>query len=134
MSLLRSRSGEAARRQRPGGQAGRHGIFLCHPLRQVGVSGAHQAHVNLQRLATADALQFAVFNHAQQFLLHQHGRGGQFIKKQRTAVGALKASGMALLGAGKRTRFMAEELGVEQVFIQRRAVKEMKGPSQRPDK
>jgi hypothetical protein len=34
---------------------------------------------------------------------------------------------MAFLGAGKRARFMAEELGVEQVFIQRRAVKGNKG-------
>lgn len=35
--------------------------FLYH-LRQIGVGGAHQPDVNLQRLATTYALQLAIFN------------------------------------------------------------------------
>ncbi len=56
-------------------------LVLRHPFWQVGISGANQAHVHLQRLATADALQLAIFNHPQQFFLHQHRGCCQLIQK-----------------------------------------------------
>lgn len=117
MSLLRSRRGKLNNVKGQAVEQIGSEFLLRDPLRQIGVGGAHQTHVNLQRLATADALQFAILNDAQQFFLHQHGRGGEFIKKQRTAVGALKPSRMALLGAGKGACFVAEKLCIEQVFI-----------------
>ena len=121
MSLL-LRAAEAERRQRRAvKQIGTEFLLRDH-LRQIGVGGADQAHVNLQRLAAADALQFTILNHAQQLFLHQHRRGGEFIKEQGAAVGALKTSRMALLSAGKTPACVAEQLGIEQVFIQRRTV------------
>ena len=79
-----------------------------HHLRQIGVGGAHQPHVDLQRLAAAHALQLPVLNHPQQLFLYQHGGGCQLIKKEGPAVGAFKASRMALAGAGKRPGFVAK--------------------------
>jgi hypothetical protein len=128
MSLCRSRSGglhhvEGQTVEQVGAK-----VAFLHHLRQVGVGRAHQTDVNLQRLAAAHALQFAIFNHAQQLFLYQHRRCRQLIEKQRPAVGALKAPGMALAGAGKGAGFMAEQLRIEQIFIQRRAVQRDKRP------
>ncbi len=105
---------------------------VAYHFRQIGIGGAYQTDVNLQRLAAADALQLAILNHPQQLLLNQHRGRSQFVEKQRAAVGALEAARMATLRPGKGPSFMTKQLGVQQVFIKGGTVQRDKGPVPTP--
>ncbi|MNT30385.1 hypothetical protein D3C72_1661750 [compost metagenome] len=98
-------------------------FLLRHHLWKVGISGAHQTHIDLQRLAAPDTLQLAILDNAQQLFLNQHRRGSEFIKEQRPTVSAFETPWMTFLRTGKGARLMAEQLRIEQIFVQRRAVK-----------
>jgi hypothetical protein len=76
----------------------------------------------LQRLTAAHALQFAIFNHPQQLFLYQHRRCRQLIQKQFHRRRAQSVPDDACW-PGKGAGFMAKQFAVEQIFIQRRAVK-----------
>ena len=53
---------------------------------------------------------------AQQVGLQLHRQIADFIEEQGAAVGRLNTSDLALVGAGERAFFVAEQLGLDQVF------------------
>ncbi len=95
---------------------------LVGQRRQILVGGAHQAHVDLEGLGTADALEFTVLDDPQQLLLHPGAGGGQLVEEQGAAVGPLEAALMALGGPGEGARLVAEQLGLQQALAQGGAV------------
>ena len=67
-------------------------------------------------------MNFAVFDRAQDLLLHPQRDGCQFVEYQRAAVSPLEMSDMGFDGARKRARFVTEELGFQDRLSQGRAV------------
>ena len=55
-------------------------------------------------------------------------QGPEFVEEQGAAVGFLEAAVAGLGGAGEAARFVAEQLGLDQVFRQRRAVHDDQRP------
>ena len=76
----------------------------------------------MQRLLAADALELAVFDNAQQLLLHQPRGIGQFVQEQGAAVGALEPALVGARCAGERPGFVAEQFALEQRIGDGRAV------------
>ena len=82
--------------------------------RQILVGGRDHAHVRAQGPLAADPLVLAVFDDAQQLLLHEAGGGRQFVEKQGAAVGAFESALMGAGGAGERAGLVAEQLAFDQ--------------------
>jgi hypothetical protein len=83
---------------------------------QVGIGGGDDAHIRLQAFVTPYTLEFTVFYGPQELLLHALGNGGELIKKQAAAIGALEAPGVPAIGPGKGAGFVTEQLRLEQAF------------------
>ena len=64
----------------------------------------------------ADALEPAVLRHAQQFGLELRRHLGDFIQKNRAAVGHFKAADALGDGAGERAFFVPEQFAFQQRF------------------
>jgi hypothetical protein len=83
---------------------------LAHALFQVLVRGGNDAHVALQRLVAADAVELPVGQHAQQPRLQVEGHVADLVQEQRAAVGLFEAPAACGLRAGEGTALVAEEL------------------------
>jgi hypothetical protein len=90
--------------------------------RQVFVGGRHDAHVDPDRAAGADAGDFAIFDRAQQAFLRAHRERAEFVEEQRALVGFLEAARAGAGGAGEGPGLVPEKLGLDQGFGQGRAV------------
>src|SRR5262245_47048902 len=67
---------------------------------QISIGGGDDAHVRLDRSATADSLEFALLQHAQQ---HDLGLGGELadlVQEDRSALGQLEATLTPLQSSG----------------------------------
>ena len=89
---------------------------------QVAIGGGDQADVDLFYFGRADALDFAILNHAQQFGLHGQRGFADLVEKNRAAVGVFEQARAGVGGAGEGAAHVAEELAFEQGVDQRRAV------------
>ncbi len=89
---------------------------LAHQLRQILVRRRDQAHVRLQELIAAHALEGALFaDHAEQFHLRALVDLADLIEKNRAAVRLLEPADAALVRAGKCAAFVPEKFAFEQV-------------------
>ena len=93
-----------------------------HRLLQVDVGGGDDAHVDLRHLLGAEPLDLAGLQRAQQLDLHGQRQVAGFVEEQRAAVRALEAAGARQLRAGVGALLDAEELGLDQLVRDRRAV------------
>ena len=93
-----------------------------HVLLQVAVGGGDHAHVDLDRLAAADALEGMPFQHAEELGLHAGAHLADFVEHERALVGGLELADLPLGGAGKGAPLVAEQLAGQQFGRQRRAV------------
>ena len=84
--------------------------------------GGDDAHVGLDRLVAADAVELAVGQHAQQPRLQVRRHVADLVEEQRAAVGLLEAAAPLRLRAGEGAALVAEQLGLEQVLRDRRGV------------
>ena len=75
---------------------------------QIAMGGDDDAHVHGEGLVAANALDFAFFQHAQQFRLHGGGHVADFVEEQGAAMSLLEFSGVARGGSGERAFFVAE--------------------------
>ena len=75
-----------------------------------------QPDVDLERLGAAEALELPLLQHPQQLDLRREVDVADLVEQQRPAVGELEAALLALLGAGERALFVAEELRLDQRF------------------
>ena len=83
---------------------------------------ADDAHVGAQRLAPADALEGALLEEAQELALDVERQIADLVEEQRAALGELDLAGDAAIGAGERAALVAEELALDELRRQRRAV------------
>ena len=90
--------------------------------RQVAVRRGDEPHVHPQRTRAAQALEFVLLQHAQDLCLRARAHVADFVEEQRAAVGLLEAADALLVGAGERALLVAEQLGLEEVLLERRAV------------
>ena len=89
---------------------------------QILIGRPDDPHIDRDRPRCADARHLAIFDHAQQPFLRRHRKRAEFVEEQRAAIGLLESPRPRAGGAGERARLMAEKLGLDQRFGQRRAV------------
>ena len=100
-------------------------------LFQIAMRRDDDAHVHGKRLVAADALDFAFFQHAQQFRLHRERHVANFVEEQRAVMGLLEFSDVARGRAGERAFFVAEQLRFHQLGGNRGAIQRDKGSARR---
>ena len=93
-----------------------------HLRLQVAVGGAHQPHVHPGRLGAAHRPHLAVLQGAQQLGLHLRPHVADLVEEQRALVGQLEQAALGRHRPGERPAHVAEQLGLQQRFGQRRAV------------
>ena len=121
----RASSGTSSRRARSGGMVERQDV---EPVVEVGPEGAalargdevavgrgDDAHVDLERLAAADALDLALLQDAQELGLHRQRHVADLVEEERAAARALELAAALLGRAGERARLVAEELGLDEL-------------------
>ncbi|MND98241.1 hypothetical protein D3C80_905840 [compost metagenome] len=87
-----------------------------HRIGEVDVGRRHQAHVDRDRRARAQAHHFALLQHPQQFHLHVQRQVADFIEEQRAAIGRFEPAGLAVGGAGKGALLVTEQFALDQGF------------------
>ena len=93
------------------------------PVRRTGVPRvAREAPAPVDPVGAADPLEFSVFDHPEDGLLHAHRNGAEFVQQQGSAVRPFEASDVASRSAGEGAGLVAEELGLEEAFGERSAV------------
>ena len=95
---------------------------LRHRLVEVDVGRRHHAHVHLARALRAQTLDLAVLQHTQQLGLCRQRQVAHLVEEQRAAIGALEAPGARRVRPGVGALLHAEQLGLDQLGRQRRAV------------
>ena len=123
MSSGRSRSGGTRDRDhvQPEEQVLAKGA-LVDLLLEVLVGGGDHAHVDLDRLLRADPLDLALLQHAQQLRLRAQAHVADLVEEERAAVGLLELADLLRGGAGERALLVAEQLALDQLLGDRRAV------------
>ena len=95
-------------------------VFAEHPvldaLLQVLVGGGDHAHVGLDGVVPAHAVEMAVAQHPQQPGLQVERHVADFVEEQRAALGLLEAATAHGLRAGEGAALMAEQFTLQQVF------------------
>ena len=89
---------------------------------EVAVGGGDDAHVGLQSAGTADALELALLEDAQELRLQERAHLGDLVEEERAAGGLLDATDLARDRAGERALLVAEQLRLEELLGQRGAV------------
>ena len=94
----------------------------CRLGRQIDIGRADQAHIDLDRGATADPLESAILDHAQEPLLDREAGAGDLVDEQTSTIGQLEAPAPLPHRARERAGFVAEQLAVQERLGQRRRV------------
>ena len=81
---------------------------------KIAIGGGNQADIDLFDFRRADALDFAVLNHAEQFGLHSQRSFADFVEEHCAAVGIFKKTRASVGRAGECAADMTEELAFEQ--------------------
>ena len=97
-------------------------VALAHGLGEVAVGGGDDADIDRHRLAAADAVDQPLLDRAQQFRLQAHVHFGDFVEQQRAAIGLLEFADAASERAGEGALLVAEQLGLQEVIRDRRAI------------
>ena len=95
---------------------------FAHALLEVLVGGGDHAHVRLDLLMAADAIEGDVREHAQKPRLQLRRHVADLVEKERAAFGLLEAAAALLLRAGEGAALMAEQFRFQQVLRHRRRV------------
>ena len=91
-------------------------------VRQIAIGGGDDAHVDAARPLLADTLELPFLNRAQQFALELERNFADFVEEQRAAISGLKPPGAITHRAGEGAFHVPEELALEQLVRNRRAV------------
>ena len=91
-------------------------------LPQVAVGRRDHPDVRLQHAGAAEALELALLQHAQELGLRRQAHLADLVEEQHAAGGQLDLARLGLLRAREGAALVAEELGLEQLLGERRAV------------
>ena len=122
MSSERSRSGGSRAGTRSGGSRGRCGSGRRRPSQPGRGCGRHQAHVHVDRLGAAQALELLFLQYAEQFGLQLWRDVADLVEKQRPPVRELETADLLADGAGKGALLVAEQLALQEPRGDGRAV------------
>ena len=135
-------SGMSLRRSRSGGTCDRHDVqaevevlaeapLLARRASSAWLVAATMRHVDLRSaLAAAEARDLALLQHAQQLGLQLERHVGDLVEQQRAALGDCSNLPARLLGgAGEGAALVAEQLALEQLARDRRAVERDERPA-----
>ena len=89
---------------------------------EVDVRRGHDADVGLARVAVADALEGPLLEEAEEFDLERRRKVADLVEEERAARRELDAAEAVAHGAGERAAHVAEQLALEELARQRRAV------------
>ena len=89
---------------------------------EIAVGGRDDARRDRDGPVAADTHHLPVFEHAQQLGLRRQRQLSDLVEKQRSAAGVLECAAAQAIGAGKRAALVAEQLALDQLLGQRRAV------------
>ena len=89
---------------------------------EVLVRRADDADVGVQGLPPTDALEGAILEKPQELSLNLRWEVADLVEKERAALGELDAPWHALVGAGERAALVAEELALDELRRERRAI------------
>src|SRR5579875_1837920 len=89
---------------------------------QIVVGRRNQAGIRMQCARTAEPLEFALLQDAQQLRLKLYWQLTDFIQKNRSFIGQFKAANPLRKSAGEGPFFMSEKLALQQSGRQRRAI------------
>ena len=87
-----------------------------HLVGKVTVGGGNNADIQVDQFGTAQALDFPLLQHPQQFRLQLDGHLGDLVEQQRAAVGLFKFARTGLVGAGKGTLLVTKEDRLQHVL------------------
>ena len=122
MSSGRSRSGGSECRTPSTGSRGRSECTLRYRLVQIAIGGGDDAHVDADGARAAQAQELTLLEHAQELRLRRRRHLGDFVEEQDAAGGQFDLARLRLLRAGKGAALEAEQLGLEELLRQRRAI------------
>ena len=88
---------------------------LGHVAFQVAVGGGDHPHVDLDRLAAADALEGMPFQHAEELGLDAGAHLADLVEHERALVGGLELADLPLGGAGEGAALVAEQFAGQAV-------------------
>ena len=89
---------------------------------QVHVCCGHHPHVEPDRLATADPLDASLLQYPEELRLELHRQVADLVQEQRTSLRHLESAGPCRGGPGERAFLVAEELALDQVVGEHRAI------------
>src|SRR5262249_49492140 len=93
-----------------------------HRFLKVDVGGGDQAKLGFDGFATADALDFALLNGAQQFRLKIQSKVTNFVEKQRAVRSELELSELLPMRPRKRSALMTKQRALGELAGNRRKV------------
>jgi hypothetical protein len=96
-------------------------------LFQITVGGGDDPDIDLDRLIASHAVDLAIFQYPQQFLLKWQRHVAELIQKESAAIGVLELALALAVGPGVSPRFVAEEFIFEQVFVEGGTVERHEG-------
>ena len=91
-------------------------LARCHGLLERLVGGGDDAHIHLDGLVAADALERAGLQHAQDLGLRGGGHVADLVEEERAAVALLEFADALEGGAGEGAAFVAEQFAFEQLL------------------
>ena len=94
---------------------------------QIFVGGGQDAHIHVDGLRAADAIETFFLEHTQQFRLRGHRQFGDFVQENRTAVRQLHFADFARARAGVGAALVAEQFVFHQAFGNCRAIESDEG-------
>src|SRR5439155_1077824 len=98
---------------------------------EVLVGGGDDAHVGPDRIAAADARELALLEHAQELRLERERHVGDLVQEERAARGDLELADAPLDRAREGAALVAEELALEELVGDGRAVERHEGAAAR---
>ena len=83
-----------------------------HRLLEIGIGGGDDPQVELHAVGAAHALDLPLLEHAEKLGLHLRAERADLVQEERSALGQLEATELALVRARERAALVAEELGL----------------------
>ena len=93
-----------------------------HHLLQRAVGGAHDPHVNGDRMAVSDPPDLPALEHPQEPWLQRPGQFSDLVEKDRAAIGHFEEPRTVLVGAGERALAVPEQFALHEMLRQSAAV------------
>src|SRR5262249_34654348 len=100
--------------------------------RQVSIRCGDHPDICFDRPRAAESQELPLLQHAEAFRLRKERHLADFVEEQRTAARDFELAGLRVVSTGERAALVPEELRLEQLFRERRAIDRNERPSPTP--